>query len=66
MTSGNIFNIIISKVSNCKEVFLVILLKANKNLKINFYYIILPLSLTIYLKIKGNNKLLFNDKKIIL
>ena len=37
----------------------------NKSLKIGLYYIILFISLAIYLKLKNNKKLLLNIKKSI-
>ena len=62
MIISNIFDIIISKFSYHKKICPVILLKVNKSLKISFYYIILFLSLAIYLKIKTSKNLLFDDK----
>ena len=50
----SIFDIIISKISYQYKKCLVILFKVNKNLKINFHYIILFLSLAICLKIKDS------------
>ena len=60
-----IFNIIINKFRYRQELCLVILLKINKGIKINFYYNILSIDLFIYLRIKYNKKFLFNIKEII-
>ena len=49
MANDSIFCIIISKLYHKKQIYLVILLKIDKNLKIGFYYTILPFDLTIYL-----------------
>ena len=49
VTSASSFGIIIGKLRYGKKLCPIILLKINKNLKISFYYTILPLSLAIYL-----------------
>ena len=49
MINTNIFGIIIGKLYYKKKLYLIILFKINKNLKINFYYIILFLGLAIHL-----------------
>ena len=45
----SIFDIIIGKLCYKKKSCLIILLKVNKNLKVSFYYTILPLFLAVYL-----------------
>lgn len=58
MANIYICNMIINKFCDQLELYLIILLKVNKNSKINFYYNFLFFSLVIYLKIKdGKNKL---------
>ena len=49
-----IFGIIVSKLYYKKKLYLIILFKVDKDLKISFYYTILLFSLIIYLKIKNN------------
>ena len=49
VASASIFTIIVSKLYYKKKPYLIILLKVNKGLKINFYCIILPLNLAVYL-----------------
>lgn len=64
MASICIFNIFINKLSYCMNFSLIILLVVDKNFKIgDFYYAILPFSLTIKLLIKDNKKLLLNFQK---
>ena len=60
MTSVYIFDISISRFSYLKKLFLVILLKMNKNSKVAFYCNIFSFGLIIYLRIKSDKKLLFN------
>ena len=60
MANINIVSIIVSKFYHKKKLFLIILLKIDKDLEVSFYCIILPLNLTIYLWIKGNKKFLFD------
>ena len=43
------FGIIVNKLYYKKKLYLIILLKINKSLEIDFHYIILSLSLAIYL-----------------
>ena len=64
MASTSIFSIVISKLCYGKKLYLIILLKVNKNLEVGFYYIILSFSLAISLWIKGDKKFLFDAKKI--
>ena len=49
MASASIFDIIIGKFCYKKKLYLIILFKVDKNLEINFYYTILPLSLVVHL-----------------
>ena len=45
----SIFGIIISKFCYKKKLYSIILLEIDKSLEIDFYYIILPFSLTVHL-----------------
>ena len=45
--------------------YLIILFKINKNLKISLYYAILSFNFIVYLKIKSNYEFLLNAKEII-
>ena len=49
MNNIYIFDIIINKLNYKKKLYLVILLKFDKSLKISFHYTILPFSLVVYL-----------------
>ena len=49
-----ILDIIINKLYHKKKLYLIILFKVIKDLKTNFYYIILFFNLAIYLKIKDS------------
>ena len=49
MTSTSIFGIIIFKLCHKKKLGVIILFKVDKNLKIDLYYTILSLGLTVYL-----------------
>ena len=64
MASFSIFGIIIGNFCYKKKLYLIILLKVDKNSKMGFYYIILPLSLVIRLWKKGNRKSLLDASKI--
>ena len=52
----NIFGIIINELCNKKKQYLIILLKVDKGLKIDFHCIILPFSLVICLRVKGDRE----------
>ena len=65
MVNTNIFGIIINKFYYKKKLYLIILFKVNKYLKISFYYTILSLDLAIYLWLKDDKRFLFNIKKIV-
>ena len=65
MASTNICSVIVSKLHHNKKPYLIILLKIDKNLEINFYYIILPLNLAVYLQIESDKEFLFDIKEII-
>ena len=60
----SIFGIIIGKLCYKKKLYLIILLKVDKNSEVDFYYTILPLSLAVYLWVKGNREFLLNTKEI--
>ena len=64
VANASILDIIVSKFRYIKKLYSIILLKIDKNLEINFYYIILPFSLIIYLWIKDDRKSLLDTKKI--
>ena len=49
MASASIFGIVMGKFRHGKKLCPIILLKVDKSLKIDFYYAILPFSLTVYL-----------------
>ena len=49
IAGASIFDIIIGKFYYKKKLCLIILFEINKNLKVGFYYTILPFDLTIYL-----------------
>ena len=59
-----ILGIVISKLNYQKKACLVISFKVDQGSKISFYYIIVSLDLTMYLRIEGNEKFLFDTKKI--
>ena len=54
VASNSIFGIIIGKLCHKKNLCSIILFKINKNLKVGFYYTILPFGLAIYCKIEGD------------
>ena len=56
VTNANILSIIISKFCHRNKPYQFILLEINKNLKIGFYYIILPFNLAVRLQVEGNKK----------
>ena len=64
VANASIFGIVISKLHYRKKLCLVILFKVKKNLKVDFYYTILPLSLTVCLQIESNGKFLLDIKEI--
>lgn len=64
MAGAHIIYIIISKLSYQQESSLIVGLKINKNLEINFYYTVLPIYLAISLKIEDNWEPLLNNKKV--
>lgn len=64
-TNISILSIIIYKRNYQQMLYLVILLKVNKNLKLYFYYTILTFYLDISSKIKNYKKLVLNIKKVI-
>ena len=54
ITGASIFDIIMSELYYKKKSCLIILFKIDKSLKVSFHCTVLPLSLAIYLKIKGD------------
>ena len=64
MASASIFGIIIGKFRHRKKPCLVILFKIDKNLKVDFYYTILPFGLTVHLWVEGSGESLLNAKEI--
>ena len=54
ITNTSIFDIIVNKLYYKKKLYQIILFDIDKDLKISFYYTILFLSLTIYLKIESD------------
>ena len=65
MVDASIFGIFISKLYYEKKPCPVILFKVDKDLKVNFYYIILLFSLAIYLWIKSGEESLLDAKEIV-
>lgn len=65
MTNAYILGIDIYKFCYWQELCLIILLKIDKNIKINIYCIILTLYLSINLKAKRGKKLILDAKKIV-
>ena len=64
MADASILGVIVGKLHHKKKPYLIILLKVDKSLEINFHYTILLLSLAIYLQIKGGRESLFNAEEI--
>ena len=64
VTNASIFGIIVNKLCYKKKLYLIILLKVNKNLEIGLYYIILSFNLAVHFWLKGNREVLLNVKKI--
>ena len=62
--SASILGVVVSKFRHKKKLCLIILLKVDKSLEINFYYIVLPLSLAVHLRVEGDKKSLLNAKEI--
>ena len=60
MAIASILVIIIGKFCRTKKLYLIILLKVDKNLEISFYYSILLLILAISLQIERDKEFLFN------
>lgn len=65
MASAGIFSVIIHKLIYQQKFNLIVLLKIDKNLKINLYNTLLLFDLAISLKIKSNKKLPLDLEKII-
>ena len=64
MAGACVFGIIISKFGNWKESGLIVLIKIDKNLKKNFYSIVLPFSLAVSLQIKGVEKPMLDAEEV--
>ena len=60
ITGISIFCIIIGKFNYQKEFYSVILLKVNKDLEVNFCGAVLPLGLTVCLRVKCGRELLLD------
>ena len=65
IANTNIFGFIISKFSYQQKVYLVILFKISKNLKVYSYYTILFFYFLINTEIKNSKKTQFGSKKIV-
>ena len=64
IVNTSIFDFVINKLSNLQELYLIILVKINKNSKLHFYNTILFFYLLISLRVKNNKKFLLNIKKV--
>ena len=64
IASASIFGIMIDKFRYKKKLCLVILFKIDKSSKVDFYYTILPFSLTVYLWVEGGGEPLLDAKEI--
>ena len=65
VVGNDILGVIVGKLHYEKKLCLIILLKVDKNSKVNFYYTILPLSLAIYLQVEDGRKSLLDIKEIV-
>lgn len=65
MVSTRIFCFVVYKFCHREKPCLVILLLIDKSLEKDFFDIVLPLCMTIYLRIKGCKQLLLDSKKEI-
>lgn len=65
MANACILGIIIGKFGYWQDFNSVVLLEIDKNLKVGFYFIILLLNLTVYLRMKGDIELVLNPEEII-
>ena len=65
MADAGIFCIVVGKLCYKKKSCPIILLEVDKSLEVSFYYIILPLSLTIRLRVEGNKEYPLDAKEII-
>ena len=66
ISSASVYCIIICKFGSKLKLSLVILFVIDKDFKISFFYIILPLSLAISPRLQSNERFQLNTKKIIL
>ena len=60
VSGASILGIILSKLCHKQKPCPVILLKVDKSPKVGFHRAILPLSLNVYLRVKSNEKSLFD------
>ena len=65
MVNTGIFDIVISKLYHRKKLCPIFLPKVDKGLEVDFHGIILPLSLTICLWVKGGEKFPLDVKEIV-
>ena len=64
IASAGVFHIIIGKFSYWKEPCPVVLLEVHKNTEVSFYCAVLPLGLTINLRVEGYEKSSFDSEKV--
>ena len=64
LPNNYIFSVIICKVSYWQKLYLIFLLKVDKNLEIHFYYTIFIFGLLINLRVKGNRKLILDFEEV--
>ena len=64
VTSAAVFRIVIDKFSHRKEPCLVVLLEVNECLEVSFYGAVLPLGLTVCLRVERGGELAFDAKEV--
>ena len=64
VANAGIFGIVVGKLRHEKKPCPIILLKVDKSSEVGFHYTILPLSLAIYLQIKGGEESLLDAEEI--
>ena len=64
VTGAGIFRIVIGEFSHRKESCPVVLLEVDKGSEVSFYGAVLPLGLTICLRVEGGGKLAFDAKEV--
>ena len=65
MSGACVFCIIMNKLGYWQDPCPVILLEVDKDLKIPLHGIVLPLDLSVYLRIEGGRKLLLDTKEVV-